>query len=144
MKTNKQKNPRSPDKAFSNVIAMDLYPTIGLGRASTSVNFGSKPFKFTKLPIMIEEEKRDEILQVESTKLAPDLVFKLIRSYLINQGYSNTLEKLDETNKEKGKLPNSSLYDLQQRKSTGSSLIQFSKHATKIIHENPTSHSQQN
>ncbi len=81
-------------------LPSDLYPTIGLQTPSESVeaNFGQYPFEFDILNFVKEwhAKTRQTIqsfpLKKEVENNLPIISRKLISTYLVHQGYSNTAE----------------------------------------------------
>eukprot|EP01080_Neovahlkampfia_damariscottae_P000083 gene83-4332_t len=74
-----------------------LYPTIGLDHSFVHINFGENDFEF-KIGDLIEDEKKKEFEDVDTYKLENEGIRKLVVSYLIHQGYKNTVKILDEKN----------------------------------------------
>jgi thiol-disulfide isomerase/thioredoxin len=63
------------------------------------LNFGESEFEFN-LQNLIDEEKKKEIEEINEIKINSHEVRKLVVSYLIQQGYKNTVNLLDEKNNE--------------------------------------------
>jgi hypothetical protein len=61
------------------------------------LNFGESEFEFN-LQNLIDEEKKKETEEINQMKINPHDVKKLVVSYLIQQGYQNTVNILDEKN----------------------------------------------
>ncbi|XP_054737273.1 ran-binding protein 9 isoform X2 [Anastrepha obliqua] len=82
-----------------------LYPTVGLQTPGEEVdaNFGQEPFKFDQIEDMMKQMRAETRTTIYDFPMAPDqgdpttLLHKMVSSYLLHNGYSQTAEAFART-----------------------------------------------
>ena len=89
------KNGKYLGTAFTGVRG-HLFPTVGLhsNNEHVELNFGQKPFKFDVDSMLAEEEQQREDA-VAQAPLTTEAVRAVVRDYLFNYGYADTLKAFD-------------------------------------------------
>ena len=89
------KNGKYLGTAFTGVRG-HLFPTVGLhsNNEHVELNFGQKPFKFDIDSMLAEEEQQREEA-VAQAPLTTEAVRAVVRDYLCNYGYADTLKAFD-------------------------------------------------
>lgn len=82
--------------AFTRVGTQPLYPTLGLHSrgACVETNFGCSPFRFD-VGALEREAQRAQQQEVQSVSIDPALNLDLVRAFLDDHGYANTLAVLE-------------------------------------------------
>eukprot|EP00887_Chlorella_sp_A99_P001255 scaffold14.g1255.t1 len=91
------KNGKHLGMAYRNVTSHPLFPTLGLHSpgATVHVNFGARPFAYD-IDGLALAERRHEAEEVESNKVTPGEVHRIVRQYLEHYGYAESLTAFDE------------------------------------------------